>query len=399
MSITPQSKPAWATASATSGLAELIQVPTGGWPPAAPSRCLKAIHRGSPRSQDRRAAPVRAPRSVQSELRLQVVRAGDRVEVVRRDLLEAERGVQPARRLHVVERIEQHHRVAGAARLVEQRLREQRARGRSGETPAARRAASSRRRWRSRRRRSAAQRAAGRELAVDQASSSWPSGARSRPAAPASSASKFWKHRSTCRLRAYSRKISRAASISGGRVGDDQANLGGVHPCGGGHGRDEPSLPADDGSPATPTTRSTGRQQHDGQRARDALSSSLAGTSRRQQLVAADHRADQVAAPAQPVDQRSRRRAAATSADQHPLPDVLVIAGERRPVALETNWFSGPVVAISSSANRPVATCGDQEQQHREHRGAAERGVPDVEMLVAARPGRAGSAAASPGRR
>ena len=32
-------------------------------------------------------------------------------------------------------------------------------------------------------------------------------------------------------------------------------------------------------------------------------------------------------------------------------------SGSASPVALETNVLSGPVVAISSSANRPVATC------------------------------------------
>jgi hypothetical protein len=52
------------------------------------------------------------------------VGARDRVVVVGRDLDEAERRVELARGLHVVERVEQHRRVAGAARLVEQRLGE-----------------------------------------------------------------------------------------------------------------------------------------------------------------------------------------------------------------------------------------------------------------------------------
>ncbi len=90
------------------------------------------------RAGPRAAAHPRAARTVRSrcprsgnggadhfELGLQVVGAGDRVEVVRRDLDEAERRVQLARRLHVVERVEQHRRVAGAARLVEECLREQ----------------------------------------------------------------------------------------------------------------------------------------------------------------------------------------------------------------------------------------------------------------------------------
>ena len=52
------------------------------------------------------------------------MRALDRVEVVRRYLLEAQRGIQATGRLHLVERVEQHHREAGAARLVEQGLRQ-----------------------------------------------------------------------------------------------------------------------------------------------------------------------------------------------------------------------------------------------------------------------------------
>ena len=48
--------------------------------------------------------------------------ARDRVEVVRRDLDEAERRVQLARRLHLVESVEQQRRIAGALGLVEQRL-------------------------------------------------------------------------------------------------------------------------------------------------------------------------------------------------------------------------------------------------------------------------------------
>ena len=45
MSTTPQSKPAWPSASATIGLVELIQVPIGAWLPAARSSCTKRVHR------------------------------------------------------------------------------------------------------------------------------------------------------------------------------------------------------------------------------------------------------------------------------------------------------------------------------------------------------------------
>src|SRR5206468_2096565 len=56
------------------------------------------------------------------QLRFQVVGTGNRVVVVGRDLLEAKRRVQLPRGFHVVEGVEQHRRVAAAARLVEQRL-------------------------------------------------------------------------------------------------------------------------------------------------------------------------------------------------------------------------------------------------------------------------------------
>ncbi len=74
MSITPQSKPAWPMASATRALADMIHVPSGGWPPAVFSSLRKAFMR-----------PSWSP-----EVGLQVVRAGNRVEVVRRDLGEAQ---------------------------------------------------------------------------------------------------------------------------------------------------------------------------------------------------------------------------------------------------------------------------------------------------------------------
>ena len=52
------------------------------------------------------------------------MRAGDRIEVVGRDLREPEARIEFARSLHVVQRVEQHHRETGLRTPVHQRLRQ-----------------------------------------------------------------------------------------------------------------------------------------------------------------------------------------------------------------------------------------------------------------------------------
>ena len=62
------------------------------------------------------------PAGGRSEIRLEVVRARDRVVIVGRDLLEAQVLVQRPRRFHVVQRVQQHAGVAGLAGGIERRL-------------------------------------------------------------------------------------------------------------------------------------------------------------------------------------------------------------------------------------------------------------------------------------
>src|SRR4051812_36919689 len=95
MSTRPQSKPAHPIASATRGLAELIHVPTGGCAPEDFSSCRNAFI-GAPGA----LGPALVLGCRDPERGLEVVRAGDGVVVVRRNLFEAQRCVQTTRGLH-----------------------------------------------------------------------------------------------------------------------------------------------------------------------------------------------------------------------------------------------------------------------------------------------------------
>ena len=135
------------------------------------------------------------------------------------------------------------------------------------------------------------QRAAAGDLAVDRASSRAPRGAAYSPGRSASSASKFWKHRSTPSCAAYSRKIARVASSNSGVAGVSSSIDGRVvHP---------PSLrdrPRD------------AQRQRDQHRCQHALRRAIGRgrRARRQGLVAMPHRRDQVALLLEQVEQHRR---------------------------------------------------------------------------------------------
>src|SRR3954467_809075 len=89
---------------------------------SAPGTGVQGPTRAPRASQARR---VRASRALATwrllaEGDLQVVGPGNGVVVVRRNLFEAERRVEFARRLHFVERVEQHRRIAGRDRTVDE---------------------------------------------------------------------------------------------------------------------------------------------------------------------------------------------------------------------------------------------------------------------------------------
>ena len=154
------------------------------------------------------------------------MRARDRVVIVGRDFLETQILVQRPRRFHVVQRVQQHAGVAARPGGIQCRLRPAGARARIRGTAFARTVASSRRRWGSRRCRADAGRSS-----PPPRHPPWPAARRRaevriRPDSPASSWSKCWKHRSTPRPSAYSRKMSRKASSSAGREGVSSSTAG-----------------------------------------------------------------------------------------------------------------------------------------------------------------------------
>src|SRR6185503_12755705 len=83
-------------------------------PATAPPMSGRSARRSAPRRNSTICGVVMMAcvGAASAELRLQVVGARNRVEVVRRDFFEAELYVQATRSFHVVERVEQHHRVA-----------------------------------------------------------------------------------------------------------------------------------------------------------------------------------------------------------------------------------------------------------------------------------------------
>ena len=146
-------------------------------------------------------------------------------------------------------------------------------------------------------------------------------------------------------------------------------------------------------SPADQRRRSATSSASASTRVRAAPSATGRHAGRQRLVAAAASGRTRLVFFAQQVEDDGRRCAAPPGARISHWPQPLCQPVGQAPVALPTKRFSGPVLAISSSATRPVATCTSSTRQQREHRQRAQRVVADVEVLVRRRLGRAGSAA------